>query len=230
MFRRSIAATALVWGTLAGVALAAPPEPNSPSVLSIASGTSLLEPGSSVLVSWPAGTGGGAFDEMELVLSLDGGRSFPVRVTRRIAPADGGVSWMWIVPSLPAAHARLALRAGVDERDEAETVVGLTEDFAIAAPVEGGFEELFRVGEEERTRDALEEPPPPRLPESALGGVPELVAGFDPLEATGPGPSPDSALNRVRAQRGPEASSAPRASSRKNPQPIVASVRLPMRL
>ncbi len=227
-----MAAAAVVWGTLSGAVLAAPSDPSPRAVLSIASGASLLEPGSRVLVSWPAGTPGLGFDEMELVLSVDGGRTFPVRVTRRIAPSDGGFSWMWVVPSLPAPHARLALRAGVDERDEDETVVGLSEDFAIADPGQGvgGFQELFRVGAEERTRDALEEPLPPRPPASAFDGVPELVAGSDPLEATAPGPSPDFAFTRVRAERDLEASDAPRRPSPRNPHRIFTSVRLPMRL
>jgi hypothetical protein len=227
---RYTATAAFVWGTLSAAALAegaAPafPPSSAPFPIGIASSAPVLEPGASVLVSWPAGAVGTRFDEMELLLSVDGGRTFPVRVTRRIAPSEIGFSWT--VPSLPAARARLALRVGVDEEEEAETIVGLSDEFAIAPSAHG--EELFRVGGEERTRDALEDSPAPR-PESSLDGAPSLFAGTDPPEATGTGRSPDSESARVRAKRDPSSALAAAASSRANPSRSVAPVRLPMRL
>jgi hypothetical protein len=227
------AAALLVWGTLPGAALAArlapasSGRPSTPLAIRIASGSSLLEPGSRVVVTWPEGTTGPGFDEMELVLSVDGGRTFPLRVSRRIAPSDAGFSWT--VPSLPAGHARLALRAGVDSEEDAETIVGLSEDFGIAPSARAEVEQLFRVGEEERTRDALEGVPPPR-PDSALGGVPSFVAGSDLPEATGPYPSPDFDFSRVLARRGPGFADAATRPSHPNPSRSVAPIRLPMRL
>jgi len=58
-----------------------------------------------VLALGPATAGA---EERELVLSLDGGRSFPIRLTGEIGPGDGVVSWR--VPALPAEHVVLALR------------------------------------------------------------------------------------------------------------------------
>jgi len=201
--------------------------PYAPLAITIASGSPLLEPGSSVVVTWPEGTAAAGYDEMELVLSVDGGLSFPLRVTRRIAPSDLGFSWT--VPSLPARHARLALRAGRDEEGDAETIVGLSEDFAIAPAARSEVEELFRVGEEELPRDALEDVPPPR-PESALGGMPSLTAVSDLPEAARPDPSPDSGFTRVRADGNPGSAGAATRPSHPNPPRSVAPIRLPMRL
>jgi hypothetical protein len=193
----------------ATLAIAAPPGDSAP-----------LRPGSAVSVSWPAGVGLQNFDEMELVLSVDGGRTFPVRVTRRIAPADLRVSW--VVPGLPAAHARLALRAGADGDAEEETILAVSGDFAIGTSPDRP-EELFRVGDEERTRDALEELPPPALPDALADGGPTLLAGRDDLElAEGPSqlqadpgrgreqspfavPLPHAALRPIRSESGPSA-------------------------
>jgi hypothetical protein len=96
-------------------------------------------------------------DEMELVLSLDDGVSFPVRVVARLDAADGGTRWR--VPSLPTEHARLALRAGRDGEGDTEELVAVSDSFAIAASRFDAPEELFAVAEEWRTRDALEGAP-----------------------------------------------------------------------
>ena len=222
---RFTATSVLLGGALsAAAALAAPIRPAPAPVLSIASVFPVLEPGARVLVTWPAPEG---FDEMELVLSVDGGRTFPLRVTRRIAPSDGGFSWT--VPSLPAARARLALRAGDDEEEDAETIVGLSEEFAIAAPAQGGIEELFRVGREERTREALEEVPAPQ-PDSSLAGSPSLVPGPELPDAAGPESSPQLACTRVRAKTDPGTADAGAGPPAPNPSRSVAAIRLPMRI
>jgi hypothetical protein len=49
-------------------------------------------------------------DEFELLLSLDDGRSFAVRLTPQLDPAVG--MYAWRVPNIPAARARLRLRVG----------------------------------------------------------------------------------------------------------------------
>ncbi len=51
-------------------------------------------------------------DEFELLLSLDGGRHYPVRVTPQLDPSLGGLAWT--VPNLPTDWARLRLRWGCD--------------------------------------------------------------------------------------------------------------------
>jgi hypothetical protein len=50
-------------------------------------------------------------DEWEAFLSIDGGRSFPVRITPHLRIAER--SFAWTVPSLPTPSARIRLRFGV---------------------------------------------------------------------------------------------------------------------
>jgi len=102
-------------------------------------------------------------EERELVLSLDGGRSFPVRLTAEIDPADRETTWR--VPALPTAHAVLALREGGEGLEE--RIVATSAEFAIvpdpAAPVE-----ILRFERGEWwTREADEKGPD--LPASSLG-------------------------------------------------------------
>jgi len=91
-------------------------------------------------------------DEMELVLSLDGGRTYPLRVTGRLDPATRTIAWR--VPALPASRARIALRVGAGEADEEESIVSVGDEFAIVAEDRAALEELFLVRGEWRTREA----------------------------------------------------------------------------
>jgi hypothetical protein len=61
--------------------------------------------------------------EVELLLSVDGGRTFPLRLTEELAPRSG--SFFWRVPSLLSDEACLALRIGIDGK-ETLTVRGAT--------------------------------------------------------------------------------------------------------
>ena len=124
-----------------------------------------VQPGSTLTATWalPAGRLAGS-DEMELVLSLDGGRTFPVRLTGRI-PVDAR-SATWRAPALPSGTVRLALRAGRQEEEESEELLAVSEPFAIEAPSGPVDDALFPVGREWRTREALE-------------GLPALPPGGD---------------------------------------------------
>ncbi len=118
----------------------------------------LLEPGANLEASWSIGASELAGkNEMELVLSLDGGATFPVRLTGRIRPGDRLVDWR--VPALPTEHARIALRSGSDEEGETESVLFVSEEFSITSTGGATAEELFAVGMEWRTREALEGAP-----------------------------------------------------------------------
>jgi hypothetical protein len=99
-------------------------------------------------------------DEMELVLSLDGGATFPLRVSRGLEPVAQTVRWT--VPNLPTSRARLALRQGRCRRHDSEEVTIVGPAFAISGNAGEPLERVFRVGDEWRTREALEsrEDPP----------------------------------------------------------------------
>lgn len=51
-------------------------------------------------------------EEMEFLLSIDGGRYFPLRVTQQLDPLTG--SFGWVVPRVAARSARLRIRFGRD--------------------------------------------------------------------------------------------------------------------
>ncbi|MGH9317407.1 MAG: hypothetical protein ACRD1P_09895 [Thermoanaerobaculia bacterium] len=123
-----------------------------------------LAPGSSLVVAWTLDSSTvQGMDEMELILSLDDGASFPVRVTGRIEPEAR--SALWRVPALPSEHARIALRSGRGEQAGTERLLLISEPFTIASSRTLFLEELYTVGDEWRTREALEGAPvrtPPR--------------------------------------------------------------------
>jgi hypothetical protein len=72
------------------------------------------------------------WEEWEAFLSLDGGATYPVRITPHLDRGLHRVTWK--VPSLPTANGRLLLRVG-DERREA--AFELPQRFAIAAAAPG---------------------------------------------------------------------------------------------
>lgn len=112
--------------------------------------------------------------ERELILSLDGGRTFPVRLTREIEPDEGSVSWR--VPALPSEHAVLALREGGDGSEE--EIVAVSAEFTIFQGPGLPAEELRFQNGEWKTREA--DPGGAGLPTSSLGeAVPER---WKPLE------------------------------------------------
>jgi hypothetical protein len=169
-------------------------------------------PDESVMVSWrmplPAGRGR---DEMELVLSLDDGATFPVRVTGRIRPDATSVEWR--VPSLPTRHARLALRAGEDEAEESEEILLLGEAFEIGTSPSNGLEELFAVAGEWRTRDALEGAPVRPLP-----GAIESRAADPEVLPTDAGAN-ESETSPVESHARPEGDTRPNAEPKPRPAP-----------
>jgi len=155
-----------------------------------------IQPGAIVRVSWtPGASGERKFDEMELVLSLDGGRSFPLRVTREVSPAEDFV--LWRVPRLPSEHARIALRAGRGEKRESETIRTVSAEFTILADGDDSLEPLCRVRGEWRTREAAGSSKD--LPQRSLSGSPdEMRAAFSPDGAAEPPGSTVSTPDRGR--------------------------------
>lgn len=104
-----------------------------------------LAPGAIVDVRWAPicrTEGQREIDEAEIVLSLDGGRTFPVRVSPDLNPCTA--KYVWKVPALPSSDARLALRAGMDESDRNERVEIVSASFRILAEPDGRVEQLRR--------------------------------------------------------------------------------------
>ena len=72
-----------------------------------------IRAGDVVKISWthvPAGV-----DEFELLLSIDGGRTFPLRLTEMLDPDL--TSYAWRVPNLPTGAACLRLRVGEEDEE-----------------------------------------------------------------------------------------------------------------
>jgi hypothetical protein len=123
-------------------------------------------------------------DEAELVLSLDGGRTFPVRVSAELDPRATG--YRWRVPSVPTASARLAVRVGAAHERGRERIVLISAPFAIAADSsEPGT--LAAGPDESWTEQALcEGTPRDRLGAGARPDPARLVAREGGVEADDP--------------------------------------------
>jgi hypothetical protein len=135
---RLLAATLLAIGlsatpaTAAKVANVATAASAPGSVRLVAPGEgAVLEPGSSATLEWAplAGLRQKEWEEWEAFLSLDGGATYPVRITPHLDRDLRRFSWK--VPDLPTGNARLLLRVG-DERQE--LAFELPQRFAIARP------------------------------------------------------------------------------------------------
>jgi hypothetical protein len=133
--RRLLAAALLAAGLTAVPASAARAEDATGAriplrLLSPSSGT-VLAAGTSATLEWIplAGLGRQDWEEWEAFLSLDGGATYPVRITPHLDRDLRRVTWK--VPSLPSANARLLLRVGDERR---ERVFELPERFTIALP------------------------------------------------------------------------------------------------
>jgi hypothetical protein len=101
---------------LVGLLLGASPAFADRGAILSPSGGTVLRAGDLVQVRWtdlPEDV-----EEMELLLSLDGGLSFPVQLTPQLDPLLGSLAWL--VPNLAIPHASLRLRVGVG-RDEIES-------------------------------------------------------------------------------------------------------------
>jgi hypothetical protein len=73
--------------------------------------------GSTVPIVWDAVSTPDGVEEWEAFLSVDGGKTYPIRITPHL---DASIHrFNWTVPSLPGADVSILLRFG-DEREEAE--------------------------------------------------------------------------------------------------------------
>jgi len=222
---RVLEGTAIFVSAFVGCAAAALAEARPARVFEPVGGAR-LQAGEIARVSWtsvvPAGR---EFDETELVLSLDGGRSFPLRVTAEVSPAADSVRWR--VPKLPSEHAVLALRAGSGERCETESIRAESSEFTILAGAGDPLEQLSRVGGEWRTREAAAGRPKD-LPDGSLAAPPdELRAAPSPDGAAEPQGSAVSEPARRRCEA-PAAALRPESTERSRP-PGFAALSIPLR-
>ncbi|MFL6194072.1 MAG: hypothetical protein ACJ75H_07870 [Thermoanaerobaculia bacterium] len=124
---------ALAWLALAGPALATSLVASAEAPVRLASpapGT-VLQAGAAAEIAWePLAAFGrlGPVDEWEAFLSLDGGTTYPLRVTPHLDRDLRRVSWR--VPPVPAAEARLLIRFG---HEGEEIYFELPQGFSIAA-------------------------------------------------------------------------------------------------
>ncbi len=143
-------------------------------------------------------------EELELVLSLDGGRSYPVRLCPEL---DGRTrSFAWTVPDLPAEQARLMLRVG---GEEGERLGALSRPFRIAH-AEGAPRPNLTF--HEGTMWTGFRAPAGVPPASLAAGAPSL----DKAPAAGPGALPEDGAQaapplRLHAPVATPPSTAPRA-------------------
>ena len=185
----------------------------------------VLAGGDSVEVRWSAPCGGAA-SEAEIVLSLDGGRTFPVRITPEMSPCAG--RFRWRVPDLESSRARLALRTGSGEESDDERLTLVSEEFSIVADGDDG-DELLPGAREVWTRQALDGEGTEDVPVESMEGSGEgLIAPAPSFDAH----EPPSTGIVVPAGAGatPErpVSFAPRGVSSPARRPSAAS--LPLRL
>lgn len=111
-------------------------------------------------------------DEMEVLLSLAGGRTFTVRVTRELSRGTHEVTWR--VPNFPTTKARLALRTGDEE--EGEVIRDVSGEFTILAADAEPLEDVRAFRGEWRAGEALAEIPfASPLDAPGLGGTGESI-------------------------------------------------------
>lgn len=116
-------------------------------------------------------------EEMELLLSVDGGRRFSLRLTEEL-DADSR-SFLWRVPSLRTERATLALRMGIDEHE----ILSPGPAFRIVPDTTGGRVALrWRAGELWQGPDDSQTENPDMPPIPTLGGEPERMGRL--LEAS----------------------------------------------
>jgi hypothetical protein len=112
-------------------------------------------------------------DEMELVLSVDGGWTFPIRLTAELSPCSS--SFRWKVPALSASRAVLAVRRGIEGEPESERVAIVSGEFRITSFETSPTSSLVRGPSEWWTQQALLEIGAESLLGGALREEPERV-------------------------------------------------------
>ena len=158
-------------------------------------------------------------EEMEVLLSLDGGRSFQLRVTREMPHGAREVTWR--VPNLPTTRARLALRARGEDGEE--VIRSISDEFTIAGGRTEPLEVVRQFGGEWRAGDALGEiPSSAPIDAPGLGGIPESIQAV--RHDTDFGRNDHAAVSGAP----PDGDSVPVETIRAGPSQPAVSPRLPL--
>ena len=184
------------------------------------SGGAALVPGETAEVLFDVALLSG-IDESELVLSLDGGARFPLRITRSQWTSRGSVSFR--VPALPAARAVLALRGGAED---GERLLAESDAISIAADRSLPLEPIRRSDSEWSTREASDGPAEP--PGGFESPAPTLAPLGGPDDPAAPPPSVALLEPSTEARRAPASIAAPPARTAA-PAASPLSVSLPKR-
>lgn len=164
--RRAFLLGFAVWVTLVCASSQAAPG----GLAGILPGESLV-PGTIRVIEWSGVPARGEGAEEELVLSLDGGVTFSLRVTRERSAAHRETTFR--VPNLPSPHACLGLRMG--SNGSAEVLVARSPEFSITADPVGTGERFGTVRGELATLDAMETAAPPVSLPGLLSTIPDRV-------------------------------------------------------
>lgn len=123
---------------------------------------------------------------MELILSLDGGVTYPLRVTRNLSKTVREFTWR--IPNVLTGHAYLALRTGSLAHGEA--VVLVSAEFSIEAEPTARLEDLGPFRGEFRVGDAAVGAPRVVLPDPDLGAPADAISNADFEQLADESPTP----------------------------------------
>ena len=164
-----------------------------------------LRVGSDHLVRWtdtPAQRG--EVEEMELILSLDGGVTYPLRVTRELE--ESAREFRWRVPNVPTGHAHLALRTGSGE--DGEVIVLVSAEFSILAEPTAPLDDLRPFRGEFWVGEAAADAPPAEFP-AGFAAREDVISTVDSELLADESPSPMLAVPRLAAPDGVESAPVP---------------------
>jgi len=206
-----------VWGILVCASSQAAPV----GLAGVSSGEILVS-GTTRVVGWSVAPASGEEVEQELLLSLDGGVTFSLRVTRELSIADRETTFR--VPNLPAQRACLGLRTGSE--GNAEILVARSEEFSITADPVAAGESFGIIRGELGTLEAMGSALPPFSPPGLLPTIPDRIeegsaetgiANDDDTGSPGPAGSPSRLAAGSGRSGSPSGVSGPALRSRSFP-------------
>ena len=158
----------------------------------------LLVPDTTVAVAWSTPCLPDA-DESELLLSLNDGLTFEIRLSGPLAPC--AANFRWRVPGVPSASARLAVRKGRKGRPESERIALVSERFTILPAGTPPSSRLMRGAIEWWTDQALFDVSAEDWLAQTMGKVPVCRADqAAEAETDDPDPQPASSAKVLRAR------------------------------